>query len=268
MTTSLSSPSAPEAVEVYAAYVMDDEVDPTAEIARLHGEIAAAYGTSLDRAIRIGELLTKQKETLEHGQFLPWVAEHLPFSERTAQNYMRVFAKRAELKSATVADLAGAYRLTAPRKTKPKAEARATNQHADDHQTSAGDDTAGDARPSRAEAATATDPSAATATAAQGTTSPTTVTPPDTERAGDATAASSTSSTAAPATPCDDSSGEAETTGSDDESAEQTAQGMTPKEFQVAFRAMRAFLRKYPKVAKKVIATFTGDLRKSTGRAA
>lgn len=100
----------------------DTVADAAAEIIRLHGEIEAAYQTSLDRAIRIGELLAQQKEALEHGQFLPWVAEHLPFSERTAQNYMRVFSRRAELKSATVADLTKAYRLLAPPKAEPQAE--------------------------------------------------------------------------------------------------------------------------------------------------
>jgi hypothetical protein len=154
----------------------------------------------------------------------------------------------------------------------------AKKQRVGDHAN--GSDKSDDTKPSNAE--TSTQPTATqrtdtttTTTSADGAatmcttrTSSTTMTPPDTERAGDATAESSTSPTAAPTSPCDDSSGEAETTGSDDESAEQTAQGMTPEEFHVAFRAMRGFLRKYPKVAEKVIATFTSDLRKSTGRAA
>jgi hypothetical protein len=108
----------PHAAEVCAAQVLDD--DPASEISRLHEENVDAYGMSLERAIRIGELLTEQKDALEHGKFLPWVRASLPFSERTAQNYMGVFARRYELKSATVADLTTAYRLTAPRKAKPK----------------------------------------------------------------------------------------------------------------------------------------------------
>lgn len=101
---------------VHAAEVVDERADPAIEINRLHGEIEAAYHTSLERAIRIGELLAEQKEALGHGQFLPWVTEHLPFSERTARNYMRVFSHRAELKSAGVADLTTAYRLPTPLK--------------------------------------------------------------------------------------------------------------------------------------------------------
>jgi len=118
----------PHAAEVCAADV-DNETNPASEITRLHGEIAAAYGMSWTCAIRIGELLTQQKEALKHGHFLPWVAEHLPFSERTARNYMSLFKHRAELESANVADLTAAYRLAAPRKTKPANKPKPSEGH-------------------------------------------------------------------------------------------------------------------------------------------
>lgn len=118
-------PQNPAALAIrHAAEVVDD--DPASEISRLHGEIAAAYGMSLDRAIRIGQRLTQQKESLGHGKFLPWVHDHLPFDERTARRYMQLWEHRAELKSDSVSDLTTAYRLTAP-KTKPKADKRTAN---------------------------------------------------------------------------------------------------------------------------------------------
>jgi hypothetical protein len=101
-----------------------EEADAESEIIRLHNEIGAAFCTSLDRAIRIGELLAQQKEALGHGKFASWIKANLPFTERTAQNYMRVFSKRAELKNETVSDLTKAYRLTAPRRAKPRADTK------------------------------------------------------------------------------------------------------------------------------------------------
>jgi DUF3102 family protein len=82
-----------------------------AEIARLHQEILAAARTSVEKAIRIGELLTAAKSKLRHGEWLPWLRKNVVFSERTARNYMRCFESRDLLKSATLADLTDAYRL-------------------------------------------------------------------------------------------------------------------------------------------------------------
>lgn len=41
--------------------------------------------------IEIGRRLTEAKEMLEHGAWLPWLEKETDFSERSAQNYMRVF---------------------------------------------------------------------------------------------------------------------------------------------------------------------------------
>jgi DUF3102 family protein len=43
------------------------------EIRDLHGEILAVARTSLEKAIRIGELLTQAKQSLAHGEWLPWL---------------------------------------------------------------------------------------------------------------------------------------------------------------------------------------------------
>jgi hypothetical protein len=83
------------------------------EILALHGEILSAARTSLDKAIRIGELLVGIKADLAHGEWLSWLKANIPFAERTARNYMRCHAERELLKSASVADLGEAYRLLA-----------------------------------------------------------------------------------------------------------------------------------------------------------
>jgi hypothetical protein len=43
------------------------------EIKKLHDELMAIARTSIEKAIRIGKLLTEQKSELPHGQFLPWL---------------------------------------------------------------------------------------------------------------------------------------------------------------------------------------------------
>ena len=86
----------------------------TQEIISLHQEITSHLKTSLQMAIRVGQLLTEQKESLGHGHFTPWIKEHLPFKERTARNYMRLYRERDRLKTATVTDLGAAYKLLSP----------------------------------------------------------------------------------------------------------------------------------------------------------
>ena len=83
------------------------------EISKLHGEIYGAFKTSLEKAIRIGELLTEQKQNLRHGEFTSWVENNLPFSDRTAQIYMRLYSERDRLKTemVSVLNLKSAYRL-------------------------------------------------------------------------------------------------------------------------------------------------------------
>ena len=88
-----------------------DEQEGIAEIKKLHQELQELAAGALDRAIRLGELLSKAKKRVPHGQWLAWLTTNGGFSERTARNYMRVFENRATLKSANVADLAEAYQM-------------------------------------------------------------------------------------------------------------------------------------------------------------
>ena len=103
---------------------MDIEKSKIQEIISLHDEVRGYLKLSLEKAIRIGELLAEQKESLKHGEFTPWVKANLPFTDRTARNYMGLYRKRDLLKTETVSDLTSAYKLLAAPKTELE-EARA-----------------------------------------------------------------------------------------------------------------------------------------------
>ena len=96
---------------------MDIEKSKIQEIISLHDEVRGYLKLSLEKAIRIGELLAEQKESLKHGEFTPWVKANLPFTDRTARNYMGLYRKRDLLKTETVSDLTSAYKLLAAPKT-------------------------------------------------------------------------------------------------------------------------------------------------------
>lgn len=66
------------------------------EIKALHHEIGGRLKSSPDKAIRIGELLSQQKESMERGRFTAWVKANLPFTERTARRYMQLYRSALE----------------------------------------------------------------------------------------------------------------------------------------------------------------------------
>ena len=73
-----------------------------------HSAALAAATSATEHAIRCGDLLIEAKAGLEHGQWLPWLKENCPFSERTAQAYMRLAQKVSEFdeqEAQRVADL-------------------------------------------------------------------------------------------------------------------------------------------------------------------
>jgi hypothetical protein len=78
------------------------------ELNRLHGEIENKMRSTVQDAIRAGEILAKVKEQLSHGNFLPWVQLNCRFAERTAYNYMGLYAHSNKI--ATVANLQEAYK--------------------------------------------------------------------------------------------------------------------------------------------------------------
>lgn len=76
------------------------------EIKKLHEGIQMFAHEALLNAIEIGEYLTAQK-AYNPGTFIQWINDNLPFSDRTARNYMSLYEYRDKLES--VSDLSGAY---------------------------------------------------------------------------------------------------------------------------------------------------------------
>jgi hypothetical protein len=91
----------------------------TKEIVRLHGEIEHAGKMVLEKAIRVGELLYRVRSSRK-GNWLKWLADTVPFSQKTAWNYMAVYQRRVELKLVNVTNLSDAYARLLPPKDKPR----------------------------------------------------------------------------------------------------------------------------------------------------
>lgn len=74
------------------------------EVAGLTAEIKVYKAQTGACLIEIGRRLIRAKELLPHGDWLPWLEQEVEFSERTAQNFMRV-AKEFGANPQPVADL-------------------------------------------------------------------------------------------------------------------------------------------------------------------
>lgn len=94
-------------------------LDKKKQLATLHSEVMASLRTSLEKAIQIGEILAEVKRTLPHGEFTPFLAT-LPFSDRTARNYIGVYNNRKMIKTEGLSDLNQVYEfLKAPLEEDP-----------------------------------------------------------------------------------------------------------------------------------------------------
>src|SRR4051794_24498843 len=74
-----------------------------AEIKIAHAGVKDAATLAAEHAINAGRALIEAKALLRHGEWLPWLKEHVGFSERTAQLYMKIV--QLGFKSEMVADL-------------------------------------------------------------------------------------------------------------------------------------------------------------------
>lgn len=79
------------------------------EIEQLHAQFQGYIKKSLIIAIRIGELLHQQKQLMVHGLFTHWAEKHLPFSLRTAQNYMKLHSYKDSLAQKKIITISDAY---------------------------------------------------------------------------------------------------------------------------------------------------------------
>jgi hypothetical protein len=81
--------------------------DRTQEIKKELSDLNDCLKMSVSKAVRIGELLTEQKEFVGHGNFLSWLESNFDMGERTARKYMLLYCHRD--KTALNADLQKAY---------------------------------------------------------------------------------------------------------------------------------------------------------------
>jgi len=81
------------------------------ELNLLHGEIERKLRTTVQDAIRAGEILTQVKDRLDHGEFLPWIERNCEFTNKTAESYMKLHRHASKIES--VSNLQDAYREVA-----------------------------------------------------------------------------------------------------------------------------------------------------------
>ena len=78
------------------------------ELNELHQQIEGKLRSTVQDAIRAGELLTQAKDDLPHGAFLSWIEQNCVFARNTAFRYMQVFKYKD--KCSTVDHLQDAYK--------------------------------------------------------------------------------------------------------------------------------------------------------------
>src|SRR5271166_5351799 len=88
------------------------KIDRAVEINKLHSQFYEGLRTTLQFAIKAGELLVAQKRECGHGNWIPWIEANLKFSRVTAFKYMRCYYQRERLsnvkgtKHLTIEDIA------------------------------------------------------------------------------------------------------------------------------------------------------------------
>lgn len=79
-----------------------------AELNRLHSVIEGKLRSTVQDAIRAGEIIAQVRGRLKHGDFLPWIKANCQFSEDTAERYRSLFEHADKIR--TVRNLQEAYR--------------------------------------------------------------------------------------------------------------------------------------------------------------
>jgi len=78
------------------------------EINTLHSNIEGKLKSTVQDAIKLGELLTNVKQELPHGTFLNWINDNCNFSQKTSYRYMSLFQYKSKV--VTVTNLPEAYK--------------------------------------------------------------------------------------------------------------------------------------------------------------
>ncbi len=87
---------------------MDITTNRAPVIKMLLTELGTALKTSVNKAIQIGQLLSEQKEEMDHGAFLPWLEMNFSMSRHTATNYMKLYEHKNKCEN--VSHLQDAYK--------------------------------------------------------------------------------------------------------------------------------------------------------------
>jgi hypothetical protein len=66
-----------------------------------HRSFVGSLKKTAEHGIRAGELLTEAKSKCKHGKWLPWLDENFEGAPRTAQEYMRLYSHRDEIRAKT-----------------------------------------------------------------------------------------------------------------------------------------------------------------------
>ncbi|TGL17916.1 DUF3102 domain-containing protein [Leptospira yanagawae] len=77
----------------------------------LHESVLGGMKNVLQNAMALGEELSRIKEDLGHGNWIPWIEQNLPFSERSARNYISIFKNKELLNRQPIADLKSAIKF-------------------------------------------------------------------------------------------------------------------------------------------------------------
>jgi hypothetical protein len=94
------------------------------EINAEHRAFEVTFRKTLEHGIRAGELLTRAKAECPHGTWLSWLGENFEGAPRTAQEYMRLYKHRDEVRAkardSAHLSMSGALKeLTAPSSSEP-----------------------------------------------------------------------------------------------------------------------------------------------------
>jgi hypothetical protein len=94
----------------------------SAEILQLHRELLGTASGVLEKAVKIGKILLEVRGNLPHGQWGRYIKDRLAFSDQTARNYMRLYARRDSPELKNVLNLSDAYLQLANRKKSARNE--------------------------------------------------------------------------------------------------------------------------------------------------
>lgn len=75
-------------------YQMESLSKAEEEIKDLHEKLAMTAKMSLALAFELGKRLTAVKESLNHGEFIPWLEQNMSFSRSTAFRYMKLYEQQ------------------------------------------------------------------------------------------------------------------------------------------------------------------------------